>query len=151
MLHRFGRANDNFETPLEVWKDILPFVPTDKTLCDPFYFNGASKIHLKTLGIEIIHEQGSDFFENDQGDMILTNPPFSKKRSIFKEILKRQKPFMMLVPLDTLCALYFKPFLPEITVFIPPRRINFTPGSKCAFNSVWLSWRCGHRPGLIQM
>ena len=38
-------VNDNFETPIEVWKNIKHLIPNDKKIWCPFYCDGQQKQH----------------------------------------------------------------------------------------------------------
>ena len=74
--HKY-KVNDDFATPVHAWKDIEKYIPKDKSIWCPFYMNGEHT--LQQLGYDIIHED-EDFFENNKGDIVVDNPPFSKKK-----------------------------------------------------------------------
>tara|TARA_R110000824_G_scaffold231517_1_gene419408 strand:- start:14056 stop:14514 length:459 start_codon:yes stop_codon:yes gene_type:complete len=119
-------VNDDCITPISVWKDIEQYIPNDKEIWCPFYCNGDHK--LKELGYDIIHNE-EDFFLHDRGEVIIDNPPFSIKRKILERMLILDKPFILIMPVSTLCYNYFKPFK-DIQVIVPPKRINFAPHLK---------------------
>ena len=64
-------------------------------------------IRLKELGFKIIQShinEGKDFFEYqpEQWDVILSNPPFSKKDKVLKRLYELEKKFAVLLPLNSL-------------------------------------------------
>ena len=71
--------DDEYETPREVWEAIKQSIPRDVTLWEPFYCNGKSGRDLKRMGFKAIHKRG-DFFSSNHGDVVVSNPPFSKKK-----------------------------------------------------------------------
>ena len=79
------KINDDCETPLEVWENIKEYIPKDKKIWCPFYFKGVHK--LEELGFDIIHKD-EDFFQNNEGDIIIDNPPFSIKKQVLKRLLE---------------------------------------------------------------
>jgi len=120
--------NDDWTTPYWVWQLITKYIPKDKIIWEPFYNDGKSGEYLTDLGYNVIHKD-IDFFDNNLGDWIVSNPPFSKKKYILTQLLKLNKPFMMLLPLDTIDRMYFsklfKDKMDDITLFFLPKRIDF--------------------------
>ena len=104
MRNGFYNKNDNWETPIEYWKVLLPYIPKNLTIHDPFYMNGNSKKKWLRLGKEIIHEK-KDFFlikKNDTKEIYISNLPYSKCNNVFKHLFQLDKPFIMLIPLNKL-------------------------------------------------
>jgi len=56
---------------------------------------------------EIIY-QDEDFFENDRGSIVCDNPPFSIKGIIIRKLVERNKPFMLILPVSSMCYKYFR-------------------------------------------
>ena len=52
---------------------------------EAFYGDGKSGDYLTYLGLNVIHED-IDFFESDEGDIIVSNSPFSKKKEVFTRL-----------------------------------------------------------------
>jgi len=123
------KVNDDCITPLEVWKNIEKYIPKNKKIWCPFYFEGEHK--LKELGFDIIHEN-KDFFhyEPDDYDIIIDNPPFSIKKQVVQRLREINKPFILIMPVSTLCYNYFKIYKENIQIMIPPKRYNFAPQLK---------------------
>ena len=85
--------HDDYMTPYSVWENIKDFIPANKVIWESFYGDGKSGEHLRKLGFEVIHEP-IDFFEENHGDIIVSNPPFSKKKEVFIRLKKLNKPFL---------------------------------------------------------
>ena len=67
---------DDYMTPKYVWEWIIDYIPKNKIIWECFYGDGNSGDFLKELGFDIIHEP-IDFFNNDRGDVIVSNPSFT--------------------------------------------------------------------------
>jgi hypothetical protein len=118
---------DDFTTPLSVWEEIKSFIPNDKEIWCPFYFDGDHK--LRELGYDIIHND-EDFFDNDRGDVVIDNPPFSIKKKVVHRLLEIDKPFILIMPVSVLCYNYMREYKDKIQIIIPRKRINFAPELK---------------------
>ena len=84
--------HDDYMTPKTAWEDIQNYIPKDKTIWEPFYGDGQSGRDLRELGFNVIHEP-LDFFENDLGEIIISNPPFSKSSEVLTRLKELGKPF----------------------------------------------------------
>ena len=117
--------HDDYMTPKSAWDDIKQYIPKDKLIWEAFYGNGDSGSHLKELGFNVIHEE-VDFFENDLGDIIVSNPPFSKVPQVLERMIEIEKPFIMIMPSSKINTQYFrKLFKNKIQIIIPKKRIHF--------------------------
>ena len=118
------KVDDNFKTPIEVWKNIEEYIPKNKKIWCPFYFEGDHT--LKELGYDIIHED-RDFFtyEPEEYAFIIDNPPFSIKKQVLERLLILDKPFILIMPVSTICNKYFKTYKDKIQIIIPPKRYSF--------------------------
>jgi hypothetical protein len=121
--------DDDWITPKSAWKQIKHIIPKDKVIWESFYCDGKSGTHLKELGFDVIHEN-IDFFENDLGDIIITNPPFSIVKKIMPYLLKLDKPFILLMPVSKIGTQYMKIFKEKLQIVIPPNRIKFEKKSR---------------------
>ena len=119
------KDSDNYITNKIEWERIKEYIPTDKKIWAPFYCDGKQKEYFKDMGFDIIHED-EDFFNNNKGDIIIDNPPFSKKREIFSRLKELGKPFILVCPSMLLSHKYFQElFKEEIQILVPFKRINF--------------------------
>ena len=119
------KDSDNYITNKNEWERIKEYIPTDKKIWSPFYCDGKQKEYFKEMGYDIIHEN-EDFFENNKGDIIIDNPPFSKKKEIFLRLKELDKPFILIVPSVMLCYKYFQEYFSDnLQIIIPKSRIKF--------------------------
>jgi hypothetical protein len=118
-------SNDNYMTPKYAWENIKHLIPKDKIIWEPFYGDGKSGIYLTELGFNVIHEP-IDFFENDLGEIILSNPPYSKIKEIIKRLMVLDKPFILLLPCSRITTSYFRDWKDKgLQIIIPKKRIHF--------------------------
>ena len=134
------KDSDNYITNKNEWERIKEYIPTDKKIWAPFYCDGKQKEYFKEMGFDIIHED-EDFFNNNKGDIIIDNPPFSKLRCILERLKIIDKPFILIMPSSKINSVWFqKLFKDDLQVIIPLKKIQFThlnPNIKFNFN-----WGC---------
>jgi hypothetical protein len=120
------KAYDDYMTPKSAWDNIQNLIPRDKILWEAFYGDGSSGTHLKDLGFDTVHEP-VDFFENDFGDIIVSNPPFTKIKEVLQRLLVLNKPFILIMPSSKINTQYFRSMFKntKIQIIIPPKRIQF--------------------------
>jgi len=119
------QKHDDYMTPFSAWEAISEYIPKDKIIWECFYGDGKSKEHLLKLGCkEVIHED-IDFFEEDMGEIIISNPPFSKAKDIMPRLKELDKPFILIMPSSKINTQYFRIFKNDIQIIIPEKRIQF--------------------------
>lgn len=118
--------HDDYMTPKSAWENIQHLVPKDKVIWECFYGDGKSGQYLRELGYEVIHEP-IDFYENNLGHILWSNPPFSDAKNIMKRLSELDKPFIMLMPSSKINTSYFREnFINKgIQIIIPRKRIHF--------------------------
>jgi len=83
---------------------------------------------LRELGFEIIHEP-IDFFESNEGEIIVSNPPFSKSKEVLTRLVELQKPFILILPSSKINTQYvrnlFKDQEDKLQIILPKKRIHF--------------------------
>ena len=128
---------DNYITDKKGWEIIKEYIPTDKKIWSPFYCDGKQKEYFKEMGFDIIHED-EDFFENNKGDIIIDNPPFSKLRKILERLKQIDKPFILIMPSSKINAVWFQNlFKDHLQLIIPTKKIsccNLNPNIDFNFN-----------------
>lgn len=118
--------HDDYMTPKYAWENIKELIPKDKVIWEAFYGDGKSGTHLQELGFNVIHEE-VDFFENDLGDIIVSNPPFSLSKEVMARMLILDKPFILIMPCSKISTGYMRPWkVKGLQIIIPPKRIHFT-------------------------
>jgi len=148
---------DDWMTPDSAWDNIKQYIPKDKVIWEAFYGNGASGSHLKDMGFNVIHEDNLDFFENDRGDIVVSNPPFTKVPDVLKRLVELDKPFIMIMPSSKIITQYFRKLFSDnenhIQIIIPRKRIQFqklvngkideNQENKCNFDCFYYCWKIG--------
>jgi len=137
--------DDDYMTPKNAWSDIKHLIPKNKIIYEPFYGDGKSGEYLRELGFEVIHEK-IDFFDNDKGDILISNPPFSIVPKILNRLFIIDKPFIMILPSSKLCTNYFRKYLNKnIQIIIPKKRIQFiknnTLTNSCNFDCFYYCYK----------
>lgn len=139
--HYSPKPNDDFNTPIYIWKEIEKYIPRDKKIWSPFYFDGDHK--LKELGFNIIHEEKDFFTYTPEYDIIVDNPPFSIKKQLLIRLLEIDKPFILIMPVSTLCYQYFREYKDKIQILVPSKRYQFIPEKKssASFDCLWYCYK----------
>ncbi len=146
------QKHDDYMTPKYAWENIKHIIPKDKVIWEAFYGNGDSGKYLTELGFNTIHEE-VDFFENDLGEIIVSNPPFSLSKEVLTRLKELGKPFVMILPSSKINTQYFRKLFSEenIQIIIPRKRIHFVKlvnGEKpegwknaCNFDCFYYCWK----------
>jgi hypothetical protein len=141
-------------TPKYAWENIKEYIPKDKVVWEAFYGDGASGKYLKELGFNVIHEP-IDFFDNNKGDIVVSNPPFSKSKEVLTRLKMLNKPFIVLFPSSKINTQYvrnlFKDTEDKLQIIIPKKRIHYvkqidgkTPENwkeACNFDCFYYCWK----------
>jgi hypothetical protein len=143
-------------TPRYAWENVAHLIPKDKVIWEAFYGDGASGTYLRDLGFNTIHED-LDFFTENRGDIIVSNPPFSKSKEVLTRLKELNKPFMMILPASKVTTQYvralFKDSTDPLQLVIPRKRIHFQKQidgkmpedykSCCNFDCFYYCWKMG--------
>ena len=145
------KQNDEYYTPQWVWECLKPYIPNNKIIWEAFCNTDdasreSGKI-LKNLGFNVICN-GEDFFENDYGDIVISNPPYSIKKEVMERLFILEKPFMLILPNIILNTKYFIEWAnkdKDLQIIILPKRVDFikpqSKKSKCIFHTLVVCWR----------
>jgi len=121
------QKHDDYMTPKYAWENIQQFIPKDKVIWEAFYGDGNSGNYLTELGFKVIHKD-VDFFENNLGDIIVTNPPFGQTKEVMKRLKELDKPFILILPSAKINTSYFRDNFKgdeKLQIIIPRKRIQF--------------------------
>ena len=152
--------HDDYMTPKYAFEWIKDFIPNNKIIWEAFYGDGDSGNYLQELGFNVIHEP-IDFFENNKGDIIITNPPFGKKKEIFTRLKELDKPFIIICPSSMINTKYIKQLFKDETlqIIIPNKRINFIKtingavpdnwGNRCNFDCFYYCYKMNFHKDII--
>ncbi len=145
--------HDDYMTPKSAWEAIKHIIPQDKLIWEAFYGDGTSGKYLTELGFNVIH-QDVDFFENDLGEIVVSNPPFTKCPEVLTRLKELNKPFILIMPCSKLTTQYFRKLFNgdnDLQIVIPRKRIHFTKlvdgkpldnwKNACNFDCFYYCWK----------
>lgn len=101
-------AGNEVYTPFYAVEPLTEFLPKDKRIWCPFDEEwSAFYQYLSEQGYEVERsslKEGKDFFlyEPDRWDILVSNPPFSKKNEVLKRAFSFRKPFALLLPVTSI-------------------------------------------------
>lgn len=149
------RGFDSCQTPPEAIDPLLPYLPMDWSIWEPACGEGTLveafyDADRQVIGTDII--TGANFFTCDGPsgwDCIVTNPPYSIKYEWLERCYALDRPFALLLPVETLGAQKAQRLFAEygVGVILLNRRINFKmpnigwEGSAAQFPVAWFTWR----------
>ncbi len=121
------RHLDNFryknpQQPLDKSETVI-WCPFDQE--DSEYVKVLNEVGYKVIHSHIDNGQNFFFFEPDNYDVIISNPPFSIKDDIIKRLYELNKPYAMLFPLPTLQGQKRFPYMLDCQVLTFDKRINY--------------------------
>jgi len=143
---------DDYMTPKSAWQNISQYIPNDKTIWEPFYGDGKSGVYLTELGFNVIHND-NDFFENNEGDIIVSNPPFSDYKRILQRLIELDKPFILILPSSKINTQIMRNLFcndHRLQLIVPRKRIQFKKldkngnlenTNKCNFDCFYYCWK----------
>ena len=146
--------HDDYMTPDYAWENIKEYIPKDKIIWEPFFGDGTSGHILTDLGFRVIHND-DDFFESNKGEIIVSNPPFSKKKEVFTRLKELGKPFIMICPSSMINTQYIRKLYSDaeypLQIIIPRKRIHFMKlvngevpenwGNRCNFDCFYYCYK----------
>ena len=146
------KKHDDYMTPKYAWENIKDYIPKDKLIWEAFYGDGNSGTHLQNLGFNVVHKD-LDFFENNLGECVVSNPPFTKCPAVLKRLVELDKPFILIMPSSKINTQYFRKLFStnkdKIQIIIPRKRIQFLKNGedghpkKCNFDCFYYCYKIG--------
>lgn len=134
---------DEQYTPRYAVIPILKYLPKGKIIWCPFDTEHSEfVIALREAGFEVVHSHlytGQDFFEYEpeKWDIIVSNPPFTKKQKVMERCIAFGKPFALLLTNLWLnssapCRLFKER---EMQILLFDKRINYSDKNAVYFGS----------------
>jgi hypothetical protein len=150
------KKHDDYMTPKNAWVNIKKYIPNNKVIWEAFYGDGESGKHLSEMGFNTIHED-IDFFNENRGEVVISNPPFTMCKEVLNRLVKLDKPFILIMPSSKINTQYFRKTFSDIDdkiqIIIPRKRIQFLkmvngvidPDQKkaCNFDCFYYCWKIG--------
>ena len=138
--------DDDYETSKEILEDLLPYIEDYKIIYDPFYCDGYVIKEWEKLDKECINEKKDAFNREhpENYDIIISNIPFSCKEKCVELGFKLDKPFILLMPVDSLGSKWIKKYFDKLQFIIPDGRYNFYKKTNTKKSSSWFDtmWVC---------
>ena len=126
-------SSDEVFTPFYAVEPLLKYISKDKVIWMPFdeEWSAFYQLFIEN-GYKVIRSslvEGQDFFEyepSEHYDIIISNPPFSKKDKVLERLDKLGKPFAILLPLNSLQGQRrYKIFKNGIQLLAFDKRVNY--------------------------
>ena len=148
---KLNKKKVEYYTPDWVWDSVKQFIPKNKVIWEALRSDNPlstrSADYLREIGFEVVNPL-CDFFTNDYGDIVVSNPPFADKRRAIDRCFHLNKPFMLLLPAFVLSTKYFCEWAkerPELQFIILNNRVDYIRGdgakSRCAFHTLCVCWK----------
>ena len=146
ILYSQGK-NDECHTPAYGVLPILEYIPKGKTIWCPFDTEESWFVKLISLQNPVVYShisKGENFctYEPKHWDILISNPPFTNKRLIFKRALHFNKPFALLMTNtwlnDAAPKHLFKDRDLQLLMF--DKRMKFDNRDKITFSSSYFCW-----------
>lgn len=133
---------DEYYTPPVLVNAILPYISVDKVVWCPFDTEDSEfVIRLRERGNKVIASHiwnGQDFFDYtpDYFDIVVSNPPFTRKLDVLKRLYQLDKPFALVLGLPILNYQEIGEFFvgKDIQLLIVDKKVSFD-GNNSSFNS----------------
>jgi len=140
---------DECYTPLVAVRPIVPYIK-GCVVFEPTSGKSKNIVRaLEQLGVRAVIDvdEGYDFLTDTSGyenaDVIVTNPPYSKKDAFLERCYAIGKPFALLLPVSALQGVrrggMFMRYGIELLVLT--RRVDFTGKGQPHFGVAWFCWR----------
>jgi hypothetical protein len=158
--HLSNLNSDNIEyyTPDWVWDCLEDYIPKNKVIWEAFRndceLSCQSASYLRDIGFEVVNPH-CDFFENNYGDIVVSNPPFKLKKQVMERLFTLNKPFMLVLPNIILNTLYFIEWAKndeDIQIIILPKRVDFIKPDgkvKCVIHTLVICWKMNLKDRII--
>ena len=146
-----SKNGDEQYTPSYAVRPLLEFIPSNKIIWCPFDKEWSAFVDvLENNGNKVIYshiDYGQNFFdyEPQKWDILVSNPPFSKKDAVLRRAYELNKPFALLLPLTSLEGINRGKMYREngIELLVFDRRCNFIYNNAKKsnwFNTSWFCW-----------
>jgi hypothetical protein len=148
--YEHGSKRDDYYTPAYAVEILLPYLPKGSVIWESAWATGELARHLAKAGLKVVGSQQMDMLRDqpNEWDILVTNPPYSRKTAALQRAYQLGKPFALLLPVEALAgksriALYREH---GIQLLIPDKRVNFhnagidAERSAATFPTAWYCW-----------
>jgi hypothetical protein len=134
--------SDELYTPEEAFNLLAPYLPKTNVLYECAVGTGKLKRQIESMGYEVVSTD--DYFNDDQDyDILVTNPPFSLKDKFLAKAYSTGKPFAMLLPITALEGIARQKMYQNngIQILFPAKRTDFNGKKSPWFYTAWFCWK----------
>ena len=136
------KKGDECYTPSYAVEPLLEYLPKDKVIYEATSTISSQIVdYLAEKGYKVISSQKRDFLKDElpKFDLIVTNPPYSKKDIFIKKCYKLNKPFALLMPITTLQGNRRGQWFIKkgIELLVLNQRVDFTGKGSPHFGVAW--------------
>ena len=152
----YTKKDDDYETTSKTLECLLPYIEETATIYDPFYCNGFVVEEWKSLNRKCINED-KNAFDRDAPDfdVLVSNIPFSLKKQCMELAFSYDKPFALLMTIDSLGSKWIKKYFDKIQIIIPNGRWSFHKKDKKTtsawFDTCWITYKLGLEEKIIKL
>ena len=151
---KMKKSNDEWYSQPSFWDKVLSYIDKKSVIYEAFYGCGHTYDYFKSKGFSVIGKQGLDFFEDEEYikkcDIVVSNPPFSSKYKIMERLVKKNKPFILILPLHSINTISFRKCfdddMSKVSVLIPKGRLKYIQNNKVkkspSFESCYVAYKC---------
>lgn len=142
----FQKKNDEFYTPKHIVEELLKIIKISKNkiIWCPFDTEESNFVKVFTKkGYKVIFshiKEGKDFYKYQpkKWDIIISNPPFSKKRILIEKCMSFKKDFVLLYG-STICSQSMGNTLNKCGIYFIQKNVTFSsPTGKKSFQCCWV-------------
>ncbi len=133
---------DELWTPSEALQPLIKYLPKSWAYWDCAPGSGQLIEHLRQANRIVYNAVEADFFKTDlphRVNMIITNPPYSKKAKFLERCVELEIPWALLLPVTTLGVKRCQKFLVNAEILFLPKRIDFTGKKNPWFAVAWFT------------
>jgi hypothetical protein len=153
----YEKKDDDYETTSKSLECLIPYINENQVIYDPFYCNGLVVEEWKKLDRVCINEDKNAFDKDcrEEWNVLVSNIPFSMKKQCMELAFSYEKPFALLMPIDSLGSKWIKKYFDKIQVIIPDGRWSFTkkgkPTAGCWFDTCWITYNLNLPEKMIKL
>ena len=131
------------------WELIKGFIPKHERIRGSDTGDGQSGKILSELGFNVIREETGSF-KNNVGDIVVSNPPFSKKHEVMTRLKELDKPFIIICPNSMMNMQNIRQLLGDykLQITIQHTRIDFKKVVDCKNPGNW-GYECNYCIALL--
>ena len=142
-LKLMGRNHsDELYTPDEAFDILKEFIDKKLIIYECAEGTGKLKKKMEKEGFKVVSRK--DFFNEEEFDfnIIVTNPPYSKKDKFIEKCYEIAKPFALLMPITALEGIKRQKLYKKygIQILFPKRRIDFNGKGRPWFYTAWFCY-----------